>query len=193
MQPMWQLTVSAPVPLALSPLLGPWVREPRSWHLAGGASQVSIASGGFLSWPWLLTIHPTAGAGSLSFLTPILGVALGWRILGESVGPRILVPAALVAGGLVLVNRPVGASVAVAPPGAHWGRRAPRRALEPSRPPARTGAVAPPGAHWSRRALRRAVWGGPGRAASSADGLGLRRAARRPPVGAAARWTARGA
>ena len=119
MQLMWQVTVSAPALLAASWLFGPWVREPEPWHLAGGAFQVAIASGGFLFWLWLLAIYPAAGVASFSFLTPIFGVALGWLALGETVGPQILVPAALVAVGLVLINRPVGApATTVAPPGA---------------------------------------------------------------------------
>jgi drug/metabolite transporter (DMT)-like permease len=43
---------------------------------------------------------------SFSFLTPIFGVGLGWLLLNEAVGPRIFGSAALVAVGILLINRP---------------------------------------------------------------------------------------
>ena len=122
MQLMWQLAVSALVLLAMSPLFGAPLREPEPWHLAGGAFQVAVASLGFLFWLWLLTIYPASGVASFSFLAPVFGVAMGWLLLGERVGPPLLGAATLVAVGLVLVNRPVGA------PGA--GRRPRPAALE---------------------------------------------------------------
>ena len=112
-QLLWQVAVSAPVLLALAPLFGPLVREPEPWHLAGGAFQVALASWGFMAWLWLLSVYPAAGVASFSFLSPVFGVALGWLLLGETVGPGLLAAAALVVGGLVLVNRPAGGSAAV--------------------------------------------------------------------------------
>jgi len=43
---------------------------------------------------------------SFSFLSPVLGVALGWLLLGEHVGPQILLALVLVCAGLILINRP---------------------------------------------------------------------------------------
>ena len=107
MQLMWQLAVSAPLLLALSPLLGPLVRDFQPWHLWGIAFQIAVVStAAFLAWFWLLRIYPAASVASFSFLSPIIGIALGWLLLGEPLGPELLGAAGLVAAGLVLINRP---------------------------------------------------------------------------------------
>ncbi|SIO23898.1 Permease of the drug/metabolite transporter (DMT) superfamily [Rhodovulum sp. ES.010] len=107
MQLFWQVAVSAPVLLALSPLFGPFLRDLAPVHLWGlGFQTVVIVSFGFVAWLWLLARYPAAGVASFSFLTPVFGVGLGWALLGERVGPAILGSLALVAAGLVLINRP---------------------------------------------------------------------------------------
>ncbi|TCO70472.1 DMT family transporter [Rhodovulum euryhalinum] len=112
MQLFWQVTVSAPILLALSPLFGPPVRELAPVHLWGlGFQIVVIVSFGFVSWLWLLSRYPASGVASFSFLTPVFGVALGWALLGEHVGPSVLGALVLVAAGIVLINRPARAQV----------------------------------------------------------------------------------
>ncbi len=106
LQILWQLAVSAPLLLLASLAFGPWVRAFEPWMLAPVAGLVAISSAGFMFWLWLLTIYPAAGVAAFSFLAPVFGVALGWGLLGEEVGPSILVAGALVVAGLVLVNRP---------------------------------------------------------------------------------------
>ncbi|OAN69094.1 multidrug transporter [Jannaschia sp. EhC01] len=107
-QLLWQLTISAPLLLLAALFFGPLLRDPELIHWAGLAFQtVVIVSAGFLFWLWLLTIYPTSSVAAFSFLTPVFGVALGWLLLGEEVGPGILVALVLVCAGLVLVNRPV--------------------------------------------------------------------------------------
>ncbi|GAA5068353.1 DMT family transporter [Roseibacterium beibuensis] len=107
MQLLWQLTVSAPILLALAPLYGPLLRDPQAIHWAGLAFQVVvIVSAGFLFWLWLLSIYPAASVAAFSFLSPIFGVALGWALLDEAVGWEIGVALVLVSAGLILVNRP---------------------------------------------------------------------------------------
>ncbi|MBY6200608.1 DMT family transporter [Maritalea mobilis] len=107
MQLLWQLTVSAPILLALAPLYGPLLRDPQAIHWAGLAFQVVvIVSAGFLFWLWLLSIFPAASVAAFSFLSPIFGVALGWALLDEAVGWEIGVALVLVSAGLILVNRP---------------------------------------------------------------------------------------
>ncbi|MBA86038.1 DMT family transporter [Thalassobius sp. S69A] len=106
MQLFWQLAVSAVILLALSPLFGPLLRDPGLWHLVGLAYQiVAVASFGFLFWVFLLGIYPAAGVASFAFLTPVLSVILGWLILSEPLGLNILGAMALVALGIVLINR----------------------------------------------------------------------------------------
>lgn len=106
-QLFWQLAVSAPALIAVSPLFGPLIRDVQPIHIVGLAFQSGvIVSAAFLFWFWLLTIYPASLVASFSFLTPIFGVALGAFWLGERVGPEILGAAGLVALGLVLINRP---------------------------------------------------------------------------------------
>jgi drug/metabolite transporter (DMT)-like permease len=101
------LLVSAPLLLALAPAFGPPVRALQTVHLWGLMFQsVVVVAAGFVIWLWLLSVYPASGVASFSFLTPVFGLTLGWLVLGEPVGPGILGAAALVAGGIVLINRP---------------------------------------------------------------------------------------
>lgn len=105
-QLFWQVVVSAPVLIALSPLFGPLVRDLQPIHLAGLAFQaVVVVAAGFMFWLWLLSVYPASGVASFSFLTPIFGLAMGWMWLGESLGPGLFGAAALVAAGILLINR----------------------------------------------------------------------------------------
>lgn len=106
-QLLWQVVVSSLVLLPLAPLFGPLVREFEPIHAWGlGFLTVVVASGGFLFWFWLLKVYPASGVASFSFLSPVFGVVFGWLILGERIGPSILGALALVAVGIVLINRP---------------------------------------------------------------------------------------
>ena len=107
MQILWQLAVSVPILLAVSTVVGPPVRAFEPWMWAPIVALVAISSLGFMFWLWLLTIYPAASVAAFSFLAPVFGVALGWGLLGEQVGLPILIAAALVVAGLILVNRPV--------------------------------------------------------------------------------------
>ncbi|MEO0633271.1 MAG: DMT family transporter [Pseudomonadota bacterium] len=105
-QLIWQLIISAPILLAFAPLFGPMVRELAAVHLIGlGYQMVFIASFGFLFWFWLMKIYPASGVASFSFLSPVLAVVLAWILLGEEIGFRVWLALALVAVGLVLINR----------------------------------------------------------------------------------------
>lgn len=105
-QLFWQVLVSALILLPAAPLFGPLVRDFAPIHLAGlGFQIVAVASLGFLFWFWLLGIYKASSVASFSFLAPVFSVMLGWLILGEQVGPSIWIALALVAAGLVLVNR----------------------------------------------------------------------------------------
>jgi drug/metabolite transporter (DMT)-like permease len=107
MQLFWMVLVSAPILLIAAPLFGPLIRELHPLHIVSLVFQSSIVvAGGFIAWLWLLSIYPSSTVASISFLTPILALLLGGLILGETVGPTILLAAALVASGIVLINRP---------------------------------------------------------------------------------------
>ncbi len=109
MQLMWQLCVSAPILLLAAPFFGPFIRDLAPIHLWGLAFQiVVIVTASFIFWFWLLSIYPASGVTSFSFLSPVIAVLLGWALLGEPVGPSVLVSLGLVACGIVLINRPRG-------------------------------------------------------------------------------------
>jgi drug/metabolite transporter (DMT)-like permease len=107
MQLLWMLVVSTPLLFALAPVFGPFLRGPGplEWGVLVFQSVVIVAAG-FLAWFWLLGRYPSGAVASFSFLSPVFGILLGWGLLGEPVGPLLLVAGALVAGGLVLINWP---------------------------------------------------------------------------------------
>lgn len=107
MQLFWQLAISAPLLLILSLWFGPFIRDFQIYHLGLLIFQiVCIASLGFLFWFWLLSVYPASSVASFSFLTPILGVILGWALLREDLGASIIISLTLVCLGLILINRP---------------------------------------------------------------------------------------
>lgn len=63
-----------------------------------------VAFASFLVWFWLLTRYLATRLTVFSFLTPIFGVVAGVVVLGEPLTPLSSIAAALVAGGIVLVN-----------------------------------------------------------------------------------------
>lgn len=110
MQLYWQVIVSVPLLLGASVFFGPFIRDLQPVHLAGLAYQgVVVVAAGFAFWLWLLSIYPASGVASFAFLTPVFGVALGWLLLDEPVGPRLFAALVLVAVGIVLINRPAKA------------------------------------------------------------------------------------
>ncbi|MFQ6552060.1 DMT family transporter [Aestuariibius insulae] len=111
-QLLWQVAISAPILLLISPLFGELIRDLQPIHLWGLAFQiVVIVTAGFVFWLWLLSIYPASSVASFSFLAPVFGVFLGWWLLDEEVGPVIFAALALVAVGLILINRTVRAQV----------------------------------------------------------------------------------
>jgi len=108
MQLFWMVIVSGPILLAVSPLFGPLVRDLQMHHIWLLVFQSSVVvAGGFAVWLWLLSVYPTSLVASFSFLTPVFAIGLGVFLYGEKVTPAILLAAALVASGIVLINRRV--------------------------------------------------------------------------------------
>lgn len=106
MQLFWMVLVSGPILLLLSPLFGPLVRNLHVVHLAGLLFQSSVViAGGFICWLWLLSVYPSSTVASFSFLTPVFAIFLGWSLFGEAITPAILVAGAMVALGIVMINR----------------------------------------------------------------------------------------
>lgn len=105
-QLLWMTGVSGPILLILAPAFGPLIRDvqPIHWFWLGFQALIVVA-GGFVAWLWLLARYPAATVASFSFLTPVLSLALGWLWLDEALSPAILVALAMVAGGIILINR----------------------------------------------------------------------------------------
>ena len=90
----------------MAPFFGPLLRDPQPIHWAGLAFQsVCVASLGYLSWFFLLRTYKASTVASFSFLSPVLAVVFGWALLGEHVGPPVLVALIMVAVGITLINR----------------------------------------------------------------------------------------
>jgi len=104
-QLFWQLTVSAVLMCATAPLFGPLFRQPEALHWAAMGYGVLVASLGFMFWLRLMAIYPASDIAAFSFLSPVMAVGLGWLLLNEPVGPQFLFALALVAIGVVLINR----------------------------------------------------------------------------------------
>jgi drug/metabolite transporter (DMT)-like permease len=105
-QLLWQVALSVPLLLLAATAFGPFLRDPGAWHVAGLVFQgMVVVTFGFIGWLWLLARYPASGVASFSFLTPVLGVLLGWALLGEPVHLSTLGALAMVAAGLVLINR----------------------------------------------------------------------------------------
>jgi len=103
----YQLAFAAALMLLVSPLLG----ERGLIELTPGLvasilyQGAVVAFSSFLVWFWLLTRYFAARLAVLSFQTPLFGVLAGVLILDEPLTPLFAVAAALVAAGIVLVNR----------------------------------------------------------------------------------------
>ncbi len=59
----------------------------------------------FVGWIWLVSKYHAAEIAAFSFLTPVLGVLAGWLVMGDAMSPRFVAAVALVALGIILVNR----------------------------------------------------------------------------------------
>jgi drug/metabolite transporter (DMT)-like permease len=65
---------------------------------------VIVTFASYLTWFWLLTRYLAGRLAVFSFLTPLFGVAFGVLLLGDPLTPSLLLAAAMVAGGILLVN-----------------------------------------------------------------------------------------
>lgn len=105
-QLFWMVLVSGPLLLLAAPFFGPLIREVEPIHWVLLVFQASVvATGGFITWLWLLSVYPTATVASFSFLTPIFAIALGHVVFAEPLSPGLLLAAALVGSGIYLINR----------------------------------------------------------------------------------------
>ena len=103
---LYQLAVAALVAIIVLPFSGPAIRDANAvatWAIFFQA--VYIVAVTYVLWFWLVRHYPASGLASFTFLTPAFGVLFAGLILGEPLGATIFIALALIAGGLILVNR----------------------------------------------------------------------------------------
>jgi drug/metabolite transporter (DMT)-like permease len=105
---LYQLIVSVPLLGLAAILTGEHIdRIPSAPALGALAFQaVWVVSITYVAWFALITRYSASRLSAFTFLTPLFGVAAGHFALGEPLNPPFAVAVALVATGLVLVNRP---------------------------------------------------------------------------------------
>jgi drug/metabolite transporter (DMT)-like permease len=105
---LYQLVVSAPL-LGLGAIVfGERITAtPSAVALGAFAYQtIYVVSITFTIWFVLVVRYSAARLSAFTFLAPLFGVAAGHLVLGEPLTPAFAVAVALVAAGLLLVNRP---------------------------------------------------------------------------------------
>ena len=104
---LYQLVVSAPIMAAAAWLAGERMPQvPSALALGALAYQtIWVVSVTFVVWYALVKRYSANRLSAFTFLAPLFGVAAGHLVLGEPLTGAFLAAVALVAGGLVLVNR----------------------------------------------------------------------------------------
>ena len=105
---LYQLVVSAPLLGLAAIVFGEGITAmPSAVALGAFAYQtVYVVSITFTIWFVLVVRYSAARLSVFNFLAPLFGVAAGHLVLGEPLTPAFAVAVALVAAGLLLVNRP---------------------------------------------------------------------------------------
>jgi drug/metabolite transporter (DMT)-like permease len=103
----YQLAVSTLVLLLLSHLLTePWNGTWSGFAMGSVAVQSVVgAFASYLAWMWMLGHYPATKISAFVFLTPLFALLFGTLWLGEAVTLTLALSLALVAAGIVLVNR----------------------------------------------------------------------------------------
>ncbi|MEH3085154.1 MAG: DMT family transporter [Xylophilus ampelinus] len=106
-QLFYQVVTAAPVCAGLSWLLGEdWTAGFGAWAWASIGLQAAVgAFASYLAWVWMLARYPATRLSAFTFLTPLFALLVGALWLREPVTPALAGALALVAAGIVLVNR----------------------------------------------------------------------------------------
>jgi len=104
---LYQLVVSAPVMAAIALIIGERITHMPSVLALGSLAYqtVWVVSITFVVWFALIARFSASRLSAFTFLTPLFGVAAGHFVLGEPLTLAFAAAVALVATGLVLVNR----------------------------------------------------------------------------------------
>lgn len=103
----YQLAVSTGLLVVVSALMGePWDRPWSSFAMGSMAVQAVVgAFASYLAWMWMLGHYPATKISAFVFLTPLFALLFGMLWLGEAVTLTLALSLALVAVGIVLVNK----------------------------------------------------------------------------------------
>jgi len=103
---LYQLAVCVPIVTLAALVFGERiVVMPSAVALGSIAYQTIVVGTTFSLWFALIVKFSASRLSAFTFLTPLFGVAAGHLVLGEPLTPAFAAAVALVAGGLVLVNR----------------------------------------------------------------------------------------
>ena len=104
---LYQLVVSAPVMAACAWLTGESIApNPSTTAIVSMLYQtVWVVSITYVIWFFLVARYSANRLSTFTFLTPLFGVVIGHFTMGDPMTPAFTAAVALVAGGLVLVNR----------------------------------------------------------------------------------------
>jgi len=104
---LYQLVVSAPMMALTAIIFGERISHMPSALALGalGYQTLWVVSVTFVLWFALIVRYSANRLSAFTFLTPLFGAAAGHLVLGEPITPAFAAAVALVAGGLVLVNR----------------------------------------------------------------------------------------
>ncbi|MEY3610365.1 MAG: hypothetical protein RJB14_87 [Pseudomonadota bacterium] len=103
----YQLAISTVVLMSLSTVMGEsWVKPWSGFAIGSVALQTVVgAFASYLAWMWMLGHYPATKISAFVFLTPLFALLFGMLWLGEAVTLTLVLSLALVAVGIVLVNR----------------------------------------------------------------------------------------
>ncbi len=87
---------------------------------------------GFTSYAWLLSVAPLPLISTYAYVNPVVALILGWAVLGEPIGPRVLVAGAIIVVAVALIVT------------ARGRMHAPRQAGQPARAGERVDLAAEP-------------------------------------------------
>ncbi len=105
---LYQLVVSAPMMALAAAVSGESLPGMPSVLALGALAYQTVWVAGitYVLWFALIRGYSASRLSAFSFLTPLFGVAAGFLVLNEPITPAFALASALVAAGLILVNRP---------------------------------------------------------------------------------------
>lgn len=103
---LYQTVICVPITGLAAVMFGePWPSSLSPVAVGSLTYQTLVVGLTYISWFALIAAFSASRLSAFTFLTPLFGVAAGHIVLGEPLSPAFLVAVALVALGLVLVNR----------------------------------------------------------------------------------------